>query len=150
MPSRVPRGLSQRDIVALFLLLVVVKNVNVIMAVIIMAVVVIVVSEDVDRSVPLKIRAVRLFCKVDHWDMLVQFQFKIQVNFHQVLALVVIVAVLVVVVVVVAALLPRWPDMPLLSALGSLRGRSSALEDHFDELVVLVHTVADAQVLLLT
>lgn len=71
---------------------------------------------------------------------MVWVQFMFQVNFHQVLALVVIVVVLV--VVVVAPLLPRWPDMSLLSAWGRWRGRTSALKYHLDELVVLIHAVA--------
>lgn len=55
----------------LLFVLVVVKDVNVVIPVV-MAVVVIVVSQDIDRPVPLEIRAVRLLCQVNHdWDMLI-------------------------------------------------------------------------------
>lgn len=145
MPSWVSGGLVQRDAAVFFLLLVVVKDVNVVMAVVmavIMVVVVAVVAEDVDRSVSLQFRAVGLFCQVDHRDMLVhvQVQVEIQVDFHQVLALVVI--------VVVVTLLSLRPRISLLSAWGSWRGSNWALVHHLDELIVVIHTVAMVQVLL--
>lgn len=152
MPSGVSRGLlvhrktAALSFLLVLLVLVIIKDVNVVMTVV-MAVVVIAVPEDIDRSVPLKIRAVWLFCQVDHWDMLVllvrtQVQIQVQACFHEVLALVVV-------AVVIAALLPRLPGLPLLSSWG-VCSRSWALEQHLDELVVLIHAhaVAVAQVLL--
>lgn len=144
MPSRVSWGLVQRDGVVV-LLLIVVKDVYVVMTVVmavtmvvVVVVVVTVVAEDVDGSMSLKFRAVGLFRQVDHRDMLVQVQVQaeIQVNFHQVLAL----------VVVVVTLVSLWPGVSLLSAQGSWRGRT--LVHHLNELIVLVHTVAMVQVLL--
>lgn len=144
----------------LLLVLLVVKDVNVVMGVI-MAVVVIVLSEDIDRSVPLKVRAVRLFCQVNHLDKLVctLAQINIHSYFQQVLALVVAILVVlvmvenverVVVVVLIVALLPRLPGLPLLSAVGGC-SRSWALRQHLYGLVVSIHAhtvVALAQVLL--
>lgn len=78
MPPRVSWKLVQGNVV-FFLLLVVIQDVNVVMAVVmavILVVIVTVVAEDVDRAVTLKLGAVRLFCQIDHRDMLVQFQFQ--------------------------------------------------------------------------
>lgn len=120
MPPRVSWELVQGNVVFFLVVVVVIQDVNVGMAVVmavILVVIVTVVAEDVDRAVALKLGAVRLFCQIDHWDMLIQFQFQtqveIQVEIHQLLMLAV-------------ALLSLRPGLSLLSARGSRRGNHRA------------------------